>query len=340
MKYNKNYHSKRVSKLAIAAVVVAIIVVAAFAGAVGTRFWYENQLEPVSNSSSIVVVEIPKGASVQEIAETLAQKQVIKNSQAFQWYVRNNSLVESMKAGTYELDPSKTTPEIVSIITEGDVKEELFTIVPGENINQIKNSLIEFGFSESEATSALNPQNYNNHPALVAKPSSASLEGYLYPESFKTDSSTTAKDIIERSLNEMAAAVTPELIQAWQQQGLGIHQAITLASIVENEVSSPDDRRKAAQVFLKRLDEGIKLQSNATDNSPDNYDTYTIFGLPPGPISNVTESSLQAVAYPASTDYLYFVSGKDCVTRFSGQLSEHEALIAQYGVATPEDKCR
>lgn len=340
MKYISNHHSRRISKLAIAGIIVAIIALISFVGAVGARFWYENQLEPVSESSKIVVVDIPKGASVQEIADTLYQKQVIKNSQAFQWYVRNNSLVESMKAGTYELDASKTTPEIVSIITEGDIKERLFTIIPGQSINQIKNSLLEFGFSESEVNSALNPNSYQNHPALVAKPSNASLEGYLYPESFKTDSSTTAKSLIEKSLDEMADAVTPELIESWQKQGLGIHQAITLAAIVENEVSSYDDRRKAAQVFLKRLDEGIKLQSNATDNSPPEYDTYTIIGLPPGPISNVTETSLQAVAYPSSTDYLYFVSGKDCITRFSQQLSEHEALIDKYGVATPEDKCR
>lgn len=343
MAYKNNSYRRKPSRLAIALVIVGIILAAAFAGAVGTRFWYESQLKPVSQSSNIVTVEIPTGASVQEIAELLQDKQIIKNSQAFQWYVRNNALVESMKAGIYELDASATTPEIVAVITKGDVKESLVTILPGQRLGQIEQSLIKFGFSESEVKQALKPENYEGHPALVAKPSNQSLEGYLFPESFKVNSTTTVKQIITKSLDEMADAVTPELIDAWQKQGLGIHQAISLASIIENEVSESGDRAAVAGVFFNRLNSGMSLESDPTYlyagylsgqdgnraiDSP--YNTYKIPGIPPGPISNVSLSSLRAVAYPQDNDFIFFVAGDDGVTHFSKTLEEHEANTEKY----------
>ena len=128
------------------------------------------------------------------------------------------------------------------------------------------------------------------------------------------------------------------------------HQAVILASIVEREVSKPEDRAQVAQVFLKRIKMGMKLQSDATAsygavlngedinnmtssqilNYNSAYNTYLNTGLPPGPISNVSEASLKAVANPAQTDWLYFVSGDDKVTYFSKTLEEHEALVQQH----------
>jgi UPF0755 protein len=343
MKYNNNSTTKKKSKIFILISIIAVLVFAIFAGSIATRFWYENQLEPVNASTTVIVFEVPKGASVQQIGDSLEQKKIIKNSQAFQWYVRNNSLTESMKAGTYELDSAKNTPDIVKVITKGDVKEVLFTILPGQRLAQIKSAMIKFGFSEAEVNEALKAENYKNHPALVAKPSNLDLEGYLYPESFNTTTTTNLSDIVEKSLDEMASNVTPELIDAWQKQGLGIHQAITLASIVENEVSEPSERATVAGVFYNRLKIGMKLESdptylyggfllgqngNARLDSP--YNTYKIPSLPPGPISNVSISSLQAVAYPKSHEYLFFVAGDDGITRFSKTLEEHQQNTAKY----------
>ncbi len=130
---------------------------------------------------------------------------------------------------------------------------------------------------------------------------------------------------------------------------MSTHRAITLASILEREVVTQDDRKQAAQVFLKRLGSDIKLQSDATasygavlDGVADKlnynqtllydskYNTYENAGLPPGPISNVSESSLEAVAAPASTDWLFFVSGDDGTTYFSKTGQEHQALTERY----------
>jgi UPF0755 protein len=190
---------------------------------------------------------------------------------------------------------------------------------------------------------ALDPALYINHPALTDKPKGANLEGYLYPESFQKTADTTPKHIIKLSLNEMQLRLTPDIRQAISKQGLTLHQAITIASIIEQEVSNPIDRAQAAQVFLKRYRSDMPLGSDPTAfygarldkkspsvsyDSP--YNTRIHKGLPPGPIGNVTDQSLKALAFPAGTDWLYFVSGDDGRTHFSKTLEEHQALTKKY----------
>lgn len=324
-------------------VILGILVLLLSAGAIGARYWYQQQLAPLSKISSQVVITIPSGASVKQIAKLLEEQKVIKSARAFEWYVRNNGLRESLQAGQYSLDPSASIADIANAISQGQVQKNKFTILPAQRIDQIKAAFLKAGFSQQAVDEALNPTNYKNHPALVAKPTGASLEGYLYPETFQTTSSTTPTDIVKQSLDEMAQNLTPELIDQLQKQGLGIHQAVTLASIVEQEVPSSGDRRMVAQVFLKRLRAGIALGSDVTYHyaavitgqeatpfidSP--YNTRKYAGLPPGPISNVSKSSLNAVANPIPNDYLFFVAGDDGKTYFSKTQAEHDALAKQY----------
>jgi UPF0755 protein len=195
----------------------------------------------------------------------------------------------------------------------------------------------------ADVEAALNPSNHLANPALVDKPNNASLEGYIYPDSYEKTSTTTPQQIIEESLGEMNRQLTPDLRDAIAQEGLSAYQGLTVASIVEQEVSNQSDRAQAAQVFLSRLHNGMSLGSDVTAyygailagrtpsttyNSP--YNTLIHTGLPPTPISNVSASSLQAVAHPAQTGWLYFVTGDDGVTHFSHTLAEHNAATAQY----------
>lgn len=166
----------------------------------------------------------------------------------------------------------------------------------------------------------------------------------MYPESYQKSAGTDPKTIIGLSIEEMEKRLTPELRADFAKQGLSVYQAVTLASVVEKEVSNAQDRAQVAQVFYKRLKNGMALESDATaiygavlagEARPSvrfesAYNTYSNKGLPPGPISNVTDSSLKAVARPANTDWTYFVSGDDGKTHFSKTLAEHEALTAQY----------
>ena len=236
-----------------------------------------------------------------------------------------------------------SVPEIANAITEGKVKKELFTILPGLRLDQIKANLIKAGYSEQAVTVALNPANYKNHPALVAKPSAASLEGYLYPDSYQKTANTTPDQIVRQALDEMAEALTPEIIDGFQKQGLGIYQGVILSSIVEREASGADDRRQIAGVFLNRLRQNIALGSDVTYqyiadvtgqersayiDSP--YNTRKYPGLPPGPISKVDKTALNAVANPIKTDYLFFVAGDDGKIYYSNTQEEHEEKARKY----------
>ena len=130
--------------------------------------------------------------------------------------------------------------------------------------------------------------------------------------------------MVTLALDELQSKLTPEIRAGFVRQGLTVHQAIIVASIVEQEVSNVSDRSKVAQVFLKRYKENMPLGSDVTayygallaGKKPSvlyksAYNTHNVTGLPPGPISNVSESSLKAVSSPADSDYLYFVSGDD-----------------------------
>ena len=169
------------------------------------------------------------------------------------------------------------------------------------------------------------------------------MEGYLYPDTFSTSSATTPTNIVKQSLDEMGKVVTSEMISAYQGEGLNTFQAITLASIVEHEVSNDNDRQMVAQVFLNRIKIGMMLGSDVTYqyaavitgqapspsiDSP--YNTRRYAGLPPGPISNVSKSSLRAVAYPIKNNYLFFVAGDDGSIHFANTQAQHDANTKAY----------
>ncbi len=323
------------------------LIVAATILATGTvlfvRQYYTNNLGPVSSSQKTITVIIPSGASLDEVATILEKAKVIRKAWAFKQYVLSRQKEDEIQAGTYAIKPSQSVEEIVEIITEGRVASNLVTIKPAQRIDQIEQALVNSGFAPEDVKAALDPAMYAGHPALVDKPADASLEGYLYPESFQKTAETKPEQIIRASLDEMQKRLTPEIRAAFAEQGLTVHRAVTLASIVEREVPAGGDRTQVAQVFLRRLSEGKRLESDATASYgailagqvpsltfDSLYNTYSHDGLPPGPISNVSETSLQAVARPADTDWLYFVSGDDGVTYFSKTLEDHEALTAEH----------
>lgn len=190
----------------------------------------------------------------------------------------------------------------------------------------------------------MNAAQYQNKYSMFAnKPAGTTLEGFLYPDSFEKDPTTKVSNIITESLTEMQEKLTPDIVSGFAQQGLNIYQGVTLASIVEQEVNKPVDKPIVAQVFISRLHAGMNLGSDVTAyygsllagqtpslsyDSP--YNTLLNPGLPPGPISNVDETYLEAVAHPANSNYLYFVTGDNGVTYYSQTLQEHDAQTQQY----------
>jgi UPF0755 protein len=350
-------NQRRWPKMLLIAGIICLILI--ISSVLVIRRTYESNLRPVSSSDQTQQVVIPKGASVKEIARILKNAKLIKAAWAFEWYVRNNGALEALQAGTYPLSPNRSVEEIVSILTDGKVSTDLVTILPAKRLDQIKDTLINYGFDEASVDAAMDPKLYADHPALADKPAEASLEGYLYPETFQKNGNTTPEEVIRRSLDQMQLVLTDELRAKIAQQGLTVHQAIILASIVEQESGAAADRPTIAQIFLKRYRIGMQLGADVTSlygahfdgvplpadpakaaavaiayDSP--YNTRKHAGLPPGPISNVSKSSLEAVANPSSTDYLFFVAGdpdengNPGKTYFANTVAEHDANVAQH----------
>lgn len=326
-------------------IILAFMSVAVVVGVtIAVRQIYFSNLKPVSSSQQKAqLITIEAGSTVDEIAKQLEDAGLIRSAWAFKLYVSSKEVRSDLQAGTYSLDAGQSVPEIVTLLTHGKVATDLVTILPGQRLDQVRETLISDGFSETDVDQALDPRQYAGHPALVDKPEAANLEGYLYPDSFQKTEGMSAATIIGQSLDQMQVHLTPELRAAFAAQGLGTYQAITLASIVEQEASRQSDREQVAQVYLKRLRIGMRLEADPTAHYgarldgqpltvkyPSIYNTYQHDGLPPTPISNVSASSLEAVANPAKTDWLYFVAGDDGTTHFSRTLAEHQAATRQF----------
>lgn len=304
-------------------------------------WWYNDALLPRSNVDSHVRVTIAPGATVQQVGDLLQQKGVIKSGLAFQLYARQHNRT-SLKAGDYVFSPAQLPTEIVTWLHEGKTDTFNLTILPGTTLKGIKEALAKDGFEAAEIDAAY-ARTYD-HPLLASKPAGVSLEGYIFPETYNLTSSTTVEQLLIRTFDEFYERIQASGIeQALQTRGFTLHEGITLASLVQKEVSNEDDRRQVAQVFERRLEIDMPLGSDVTFlyaaellgvepsvsiDSP--YNTRRYGGLPPGAIANFNFSALDAVAHPATGDYLYFVSGDDGVTHFSHTIEEHEQNVARY----------
>lgn len=310
----------------------------------GLRWYTTNTAAKNINDTTTKIFTVYEGDTDVAVAQQLESAGIIRSALAYQLYIRINKINGSAQIGGYKLSPSMSIKDIATTLQEGNVAVDLITILPAQRLDQLREAFLEAGYSAQEVDEALDPAQYADHPALADKPPLASLEGYLYPESFQRTTNTPLKAIIMQALDQTALVFDEKLRQDLKTiHNLDMHQAIILASIVEREVSKSEDRTKVAQVFLKRFKEDIPLGSDptalygalisgiepsVTADTPFNTRLYP--GLPPGPINNVSAESLEAVAYPADTDYLFFVSGDDGNTYFSHTQAEHEALAAQH----------
>lgn len=338
-----NKKLSKIGQIRLALLTIVIGTVLIFGSVWLIRAWYGVSLKPLSTSTSIINFTVEEGASVHQIGLGLQKAKLIRSAKAFETYVRANPFANNLQAGTYELSPSMGVRKIVNKMAKGDVLKHTLTIFPDKRLDQIKETFIKAGYSEAEVENAFNPANYKGHLALNSLPQGASLEGYLYPESFQKTASTPATAIVRQSLDQMSTRLTPELINSFAAQKLSVYQAIILASIVNQETDDPQYQPTVAQVFLKRFRQNISLGSDVTAfyasaiagkpksvtiDSP--YNTRKYPGLPPGPIGNVTGNALNAVAHPSNTDFLYFVAGDDKKIYFSKTEAEHNRAIAEH----------
>jgi len=315
----------------------------AIVSAGATWLWYTSKLEAVSpGSEQKVAVTIKAGTGPADIAAILKDKQLIRSETAFNWYVRLHQVADKLQAGSYRLSKGDDVPRLVRQLTSGDVDTFSVTFLPGDTLEGHEKALKKAGFSESAIAAAF-AKTYDL-PLFADKPASASLEGYIYGETYEFPANARAQDVLMRSFEEFSALVEKDNLRAlYKKQGLTLHAGIILASIIQREVPSVIDQQQVAQVFYLRLKKGMPLGSDVTyqyiadktgqvrsPNLDSPYNTRKYPGLPPGPISSPGASALYAVAHPAKGDYLYFLSGDDGKTYFARTNAEHEANIEHH----------
>ena len=308
----------------------------------------KDLMAPITpGSTESVVIDIPGGASTGKVAAILTKQRLIKNNRVFGLYVRYQGLDNKLKAGEYQLSPAMSVSEIVDNLIKGTVTTYSFTIPEGYNTKQIAKVLVDKGYVDVEKFWQAVEKSKFDSDFLQGLPSNRQrLEGYLFPATYKITKGMTEEQIINRMLERFSKEITPDFKAKADKLGLSLHQAVTLASIIEREAVKDEERPRVAAVFFNRLKKGMKLESCATVqyalgenktrllykdlrvDSP--YNTYLVKGLPVGPIANAGSPSLQAAVNPAQEDYLFFVVSVDGKHAFSKTLAEHNRNKQRY----------
>ena len=306
--------------------------------------WWNSSSEAVNPADkNEYQFTVSSGATVDNIADSLQKAGFIKNSLAFRIYARMNSI--TVHAGTFNLSPSKSMSSIAETLASNKVADITVMIPPGVNQKQLRDVFKNAGFGDTDIDSALNA-NYNN-AILADRPSGATLEGYLFPDTYTIGVNDDLKVLVNKALDQFAAvAKKDDLKNKFKKQGLSFYEGLTLASIITKEVPTASEQKMVSGVFYNRMNQSMPLQSDPTfkfafamglckNNADDptcdsSYNTYVTPGLPPGPIANVSESALDAVANPEKNDYLYFLADNDGVTHFAKTLDEHTANINKF----------
>jgi peptidoglycan lytic transglycosylase G len=316
-------------------VLAALAVLAAGAMYLSLRTAYRGFRETV-------ILDFPKGTSARAMADQLAQNGVIRYAWQF-LAVRALHPGKRLLAGEYQFARADTPANILDRIARGDVFFYELTVPEGSNIFDIAASVARFDF--------LKPAQFlraARNPALIRDlaPHAPTLEGYLFPSTYRITRSTTEQ--------QLCLMMTGEFRKHWRQlrtRGQAVNDTVTLASLVEKETAVASERPVVASVYENRLQKGMALDCDPTtiyaalldqryrgaifrsDLESDNaYNTYKHAGLPPGPIANPGVASLQAALAPAQTDFLYFVAKADGSGghQFSKTIEEHNLAVQKY----------
>lgn len=304
--------------------------------------WHLVQSRPLGDGRLVYGLTVPKGAGFSQIAEELQRRGMVRSALHLRVVGRLSGLDRRMQTGDYRITDAMRPREILQKLASGVSDARRFAVPEGYSIFQVAELLERQGiFSSRKFLEACNDRELLAQVGIMA----ATAEGYLFPGTYLVGFKMDERGLLLEMLREFRrrAAV---LEQRLSGTGMNLHQVVTLASLVEKEAASPEERPLIASVFRNRLRIGMPLQSDPTAiygvrafggtvtkadlqrRSP--YNTYLHKGLPPGPIGNPSMEALQSVIKPASTDYLYFVARKDGTHQFSRTLEEHNRGVNHF----------
>lgn len=302
-----------------------------------------------SSSSETVEVTVEPGTPVRELGVRLEREGVIRSRWLFEGWLRASGDAPRIQAGTYEFPRNLTLPAVVDRLLEGATVLVTVTIPEGLRIEEAAGAAAR-GPAEVDSAAfarlatdpvlvdSLLPSSFFAEPAQTP----STLEGYLFPETYRVDPATDARDLVGIMVEEFRETFEAEWLARADSIGRSVHEIVTLASIVEEEARVAEERPVIAGVFWNRLGEGMRLEADPTVQyalgghrdrvlyrdleveSP--YNTYRVEGLPPGPIASPGRASLEATLWPDSVPWLFFVAtGEGGRHAFSRTLREHES---------------
>jgi len=289
------------------------------------------------------IVVVKSGQGFKSFSKMLRERGIIEHPTKFRLFARFKGYDKKIKAGEYGLSSAMTPNKILEIMVQGKVLLHRLTIPEGYNLQQVAQAVSRAGFgTETDFLKAATDPDLVRAQGIDAE----TFEGYLFPDTYYFPKGTLPGKIISSMLKRFRSV----FLQKWKEQaksmGLTVHQVVTLASIIEKETGTADERPVISSVFHNRLNRKMRLESDPTviygikdfngnitrkdllTSTP--YNTYTIKGLPPGPISNTGVEALEAALYPADTEFLFFVARKDRTHQFSTNIRDHNRAVRKY----------
>jgi UPF0755 protein len=351
-KINERQNEAKVVRKVVAIIVLTVFIIAGLIFG-GGYLYINSALQPVdSESKEEKLVQIPIGSGVSSISRILEESGVIKNAHVFKYYVKFKN-ESGFMAGDYVMTPSMTLPQIIESLKTGKVMREAvfqITVPEGKQLDEIADIISKnTNYSTDEVLNRLNDRTYietliASYPDILTNEILDAkikfpLEGYLFPATYPFYEKEPTIDEIVAVMLDKTQSVIQEYQGQMEDQSMTVHQLLTMASLIEEEATKKVDRDQIASVFYNRIDTGMPLQTDPTVlyakgvhekrvyykdleiDSP--YNTYQNTGLTPGPIANAGTSSIDAVLFPAETDFLYFLATPQGDVLFSKTLAEH-----------------
>jgi UPF0755 protein len=320
-----------------------------------TSFLYWGMYVPKNNIDETKFFVVRAGDSLSLIAKNLEEEGIIKADYFFALYGALTKKGRSLKPGNYNLSSSMSVRDILEKIAIGG--EEKVTIIEGWNLRDIAKHLEEKGYGEEEEFYSLagrppffDGEKLNNHEKakikFITEQENLSLEGFLFPDTYFISPGTPMEDIISTFLLNFENKISEEIKEMMIEKDSTLFETVVIASLLEKEVNSFEDKKIVAGIIEKRLKKGMRLQLDATisyltgrksvqipvteTRIPSLYNTYFTSGLPLGPICNPGIESIRAALLPKETKYLYYLSKPNGETVFSETFEEHIAAKNKY----------
>ncbi len=318
----------------------------------GAGYWFYRETRPLTRQFQPQLVRVREPTTPEQIAERLAQRKLVRNPRLLALWLRWNGKA-TVAPGDYEFSPNQSLFEIADILIHERFTRNWVTIPEGWTLKRIAERLHERGIADAEEFLALaNQPDRFADIGLPLPPKGVSLEGYLFPSTYRLPPGTGAEQAIRAMLTATYKQVYLPFKEQMSTRQLDLHTLLTIASMVEKEVYHDDERPKIASVIFNRLKRDMPLQIDATVlygmglwkervlyrdlTHPSPYNTYLHRGLPPGPIASPGLASIRAVLNPAETDYLFYVAQPDLYHRFSRTYEEHLRAIREIRNSAPK----